>query len=198
MWKRLAPLPAVLAALVVPLAACSGSPVSDDGIAPPAADGSATPVAPGDGEDGTVSPTPPGPTIGVPADACRLLDVGEIVRAVGAKDATAKASTQGQIRSCEYKIVTESGAGGSLFLDVTAQRPEQLYDLATQGVQTVDLSVGARKGSYDPSNGKVYVLTRGAFFSLQLPTDLGTLTSPDGLRHAAEVLAGAAVIRIGG
>jgi hypothetical protein len=195
MLSRLAPL---LAALLVPLAACSGPLSDDDGIAPPAAGtGSGTPVAPGQGDDSSVSPTAPGPTLGVPADACKLLSGDEVVRAVGGKDTTTKATTQGQIRSCEYRVTTESGAAGSVFLDLTDQRAQQLYDIATSGVQVSQLSVGGLKASYDPSTGKVYVLTAAAFFSLQLPINLGSLTTADGLRHAAEELATAAVIRIG-
>jgi hypothetical protein len=192
MLRRLAPL---LAVLLLP--ACSSSAPSgpsDDGVGPPP-DVTTTPR---EGDDGNASPTPPGPTLGVPADVCTLLNAAEVVRAAGAKDAAPKATTQGQIRSCEYKLSTESGASGSLFLDVSDQRPAQLYEVATSGMSLAELAVGSLKAAYDPAGPKAYVLTRTAFFSLTLPTNLGTLTSEDGQRRAAEELATAAVTRIGG
>jgi hypothetical protein len=186
---RRAALAVVGAAL---LAGCDGSAGSGQ-AAPPAASGS---VAAGTGDDTSNSPTSAGPPIGVPTDACRLLDPADVARVVDAKQAQAKSSTQGPIRSCEYTISSTSGGTASLFLDLSDQRPAQLYDVATTGVPVTTISVGALKASFDPTSAKVYVLTVNAFFSLQLPTSLDTLASTDQLRSAAEELASAIAARL--
>jgi hypothetical protein len=194
MLRRIVPVVALLGLL----AACDSS-SSDGGSAPPTlAGGPNNTVQPGDGDDVSNGPSPPGPSIGVPADACRLLDTANVARVVGAATATGKASSQGPFRSCEYTVKTQDGTTGQLFLDVADQRMQQLYDVATQGVQTSDLSVATLKASYDPANGKVYVLTGKAFFSIQLPANFGSLTNADGLRAAATELATEAVALIGG
>jgi hypothetical protein len=191
--RRIVPVFALLGVLV---AGCDSGP--GGGTTPPAPGaGPAGTVDPGDGEDSSGSPSPV-PTIGVPSDACRLLDEAGIARAAGAATATGKATSQGPFRSCEYTVKMQDGPTGQLFLDVADQRTRQLYDVATSDVPVTELSVGGLKASYDPTNGKVYVLTTRAFFSIQLPTNIGKLTTADGLATAATDLATQVVDRIGG
>jgi hypothetical protein len=199
-----AALRAPLAALCASLAALTGlagcaSPPDDDEIAvtlSPTAPGMTQ--AAGDGSDeapGSSQPT--GSPIGLPADACRLLDPVTVARLAGARQAVGTPSAQGPFRTCEFRMTTESLATASMFLDVTDQRTQQLYDLATQGAQLSVLPAVGRRASLSPATGRVYALTSSMFFTLGLPTGFGTLSDPDALRTAAEQLATAVVARLG-
>jgi hypothetical protein len=187
----------LLGALLV-LAGCAGSPAPEDSDAtPPASEPTGTPAT-GDGsDDASGGPAPAGSPIGVPADACRLLDAVTVARLAGARDAVATPSTQGPFHTCAYRVTAESGAAGTVYLDVSDQRAAQLYEVATAGVQLSELPAIGTRASLSPATGKVYVLTSHAFFSLALPTNLGALSTKDGLRSAAEELAADVVTRIG-
>jgi hypothetical protein len=188
---------ALLGVLLV-LAGCAASPAPDDGDATPSASEPTATAAPGDGsDDASGGPSPTGSPIGVPANACRLLDAVTVARLAGGKDAVATPSTQGPFRSCAFRVTAESGAGGTVYLDVSDQRTAQLYEVATAGAQLSELPAIGTRASLSPATGKVYVLTSHAFFTLTLPTDLGALSTRDGLRSAAEELAGDVVTRIG-
>jgi hypothetical protein len=187
----------LLGALFV-LTACGGSPPADDGDTSPPSAVPTTGVAPGDGpDDGSGSVTPGGTPIGLPADACQLLDPITVARLAGGRQATGKSSAQGPFHSCEYRVTPESGAEASVFLDVSDQRAAQLYEVATAGVQLSALPAIGTRASLSPDTGKVYVLTSHAFFTLALPPTFGALTTKDGLRTAAEQLAAAIVSRLG-
>jgi hypothetical protein len=201
----LAALSGSLAALCVSLAALTGlagcaSPTDDDEeiavtLPPTAPD---TTQDAGDGSDDP--PDSSGPTsspIGLPADACRLIDPVTVARLAGARQAVGVSSAQGPFRTCEYRMTTESRAAASMFLDVTDQRTQQLYELATQGAQLSVLSAVGSRASLSPATGRVYALTSSTFFTLGLPTGFGSLANPDGLRTAAEQLASAVVARLG-
>jgi len=193
MFRRIAPLALLLLAPVL-VTACDSAQPNNDASNPP---GDSTSSAPGTGDDVSTAPTPAGPPIGVPTDACRLLDAGNVAHLVGGKQATGKPSAQGPFRSCEYTVSSETSGPASVFLDVADQRTQQLYDLATGGVKITPLSVGALKAGYDTSTGKIYILTSKAFASIQLPLGFGSLTTPDALQTAAEQLSQQAVHRIG-
>lgn len=185
----------LLGALFV-LAGCARSPVPDDLDATPSVPEGT--VTAGDGsDDSTGGPSRTGSPIGVPADACRLLDPVTVARLAGGRHAAARPSSQGPFHSCAYRVTTESGAAGTVYLDVSDQRAAQLYDVATAGAQLSDLPAIGIRASLSPSTGKVYVLTSRAFFTLALPTDLGALATRDGLRSAAEELAGDVVTLLG-
>jgi hypothetical protein len=180
------------------LAGCTSPPDDDEEIAV-----TLSPTAPattqdaGGSDEAPGSSRPTGSPIGLPADACRLIDPVTVARLTGARQAVGLPSAQGPFRTCEYRMTTESRAAASMFLDVTDQRTQQLYELATQGAQLSLLPAVGNRASLSPATGRVYTLTSNAFFTLGLPTDFGALSSPDGLRTAAEQLASAVVARLG-
>ncbi len=200
MLTRLVLLGAPLGALLA-LTACGQA------VAPEPADVTPSPSVPStspaisdgsdDGSDDGGSATPTGTPIGVPANVCLLLDPITVARLAGGKEAVARPSSQGPFHSCAYQVTTEKGATGTVYLDVSGQRTTELYDLATAGAQLSDLPAIADRASLSPATGRVYVLTSHAFFALTLPTDLGTLSTKDGLRAAAEELSRDVVARIG-
>jgi len=194
-----APLAALCASLAVltGLAGCA-SPPDDDEIAVTLSPTAPVTTQAGDGSDEAPgSSLPTGSPIGLPADACRLLDPVTVARLAGARQAVGLPSAQGPFRTCEFRMTTESQATASMFLDVTDQRTQQLYDLATQGAQLSVLPAVGRQASLSPATGRVYALTSSTFFTLGLPTGFGVLSNPDALRTAAEQLATAVVARLG-
>jgi hypothetical protein len=180
------------------VAGCTSPPDGDESavtLSPPAPAGTQTA---GDGSDeGPDTSLPASSPIGLPADACRLLDPVTVARLAGARQAIGVSSAQGPFRTCEYRMTTESRASASVFLDVTDQRTQQLYELATRDAQLALLPAVGSRASLSPATGRVYALTSSTFFTLGLPTGFGALSSPDGLRTAAEQLATAVVARLG-
>jgi len=180
------------------LAACVPSSAPEDTytVAPPSTTSTA-PSGDNGSEDASSSAPPPASPIGVPANACTLLDPVTVARLAGAKAAVPTPSNQGPFHSCAYRVSTEAGASGTVYLDVSDQRAGQLYDVATAGVQLSELPAIGTRASLSPATGKVYVQTTRAFFTLGLPITLGSLSTPNGLRTAAEELASTIAARLG-
>jgi hypothetical protein len=180
---------------------CSAAPTPGSTGSTPPASATSTASAAASGDDGaddtSATAAPTGSPIGVPGNACLLVDPVTVARLAGGRNAVATASNQGPFRSCAYRVSTEAGTGGTVYLDVADERIAQLYDVATADAQLSDLpAIGVRAG-YSPSTGKVYVQTSRAFFTLTLPTGLDALSDPDRLRSAAESLAAGIVARLG-
>jgi hypothetical protein len=198
MFRRIAPLALLLLAPVL-VTACDRGGHRDD-ASPSGSAGSAPGTDDGDSGSGSGSSAPTSsapPVVRLPANACGLLDAATVARLVGGSGATGKPSTQGPFHSCEYTVSGRNSGSASVFLDAAGERAQQLYDLATGGAKVTPLSVGAEQAGYDASTGKVYLLTRGAFLSIQLPLGFGSLTTPDALRSAAQGLSRQAVDRVG-
>src|SRR5262249_40317765 len=180
------------------LTGCGGSPPADDGPPAPLPTAPAVTTTPADPTDDGSTPSRPSESpVGPPPDACRPLDSVPGAGLAGAKEGVGVPTAQGPFRSCEYRLTAESGATGSVFLDVSGQRIEQLYEVATEGAQLSELAAIGTRAGFSPATGKVYVLTSHAFFTLALPRSFDGLATPDGLRSAAEQLAIAVVARLG-